>query len=381
MSIPLDYETLRLIWWLLLGILLIGFALFGGLDLGVGALLPFAARTDDERRLLLNLIGPTWEGNQVWLVLGGGAIFAAWPALYAVSFSGFYLAMIAILLALILRPVGFKFRGKVADPTWRSIWDWALFIGGFVPALIFGVAVGNVLRGVPFTFDDTLRPIYTGTFFGLLNPFSLVCGLISLGMLVVHGAVVIAARVSGPVADRARAYGKIAALLVIVLFALAGVWVAYGLDGYVVTSVQAVDGPSNPLGKTAVAQAGAWLANYHSHGWMLIAPVLGFLGAIIAWVGLGQKGMKLALLGSSLSIFGIISTAGLSLFPFLLPSSLDPKSSLTVWDTSSSHLTLWIMLIATCIFLPIVLAYTAVVYRVMRGPVNAASISRNPNAY
>lgn len=381
MSIPLDYETLRLIWWLLLGILLIGFALFGGLDLGVGALIPFAARTDDERRLLLNLIGPTWEGNQVWLVLGGGAIFAAWPALYAVSFSGFYLAMIAILLALILRPVGFKFRGKVADPTWRSVWDWALFIGGFVPALIFGVAVGNVLRGVPFTFDDTLRPIYTGTFFGLLNPFSLVCGLVSLCMLVVHGSVVIAARVSGPVGDRARAYGKVAALLVIVLFALAGAWVAFGLDGYVVTSVQAVDGPSNPLGKTAVAQAGAWLANYHSHGWMLIAPVLGFLGALIAWVGLGQKGMKLALLGSSLSIFGIISTAGLSLFPFLLPSSLDPKSSLTVWDTSSSHLTLWIMLIATCIFLPIVLAYTAVVYRVMRGPVNAASIGRNPNAY
>lgn len=381
MSIPLDYETLRLIWWLLLGILLIGFALFGGLDLGVGALIPFAARTDDERRLLLNLIGPTWEGNQVWLVLGGGAIFAAWPALYAVSFSGFYLAMIAILLALILRPVGFKFRGKVADPTWRSVWDWALFIGGFVPALIFGVAVGNVLRGVPFTFDDTLRPIYTGTFFGLLNPFSLVCGLVSLSMLVVHGSVVIAARVSGPVADRARAYGKIAALVVIVLFALAGAWVAFGLDGYVVTSVQAVDGPSNPLGKTAVAQAGAWLANYHSHGWMLIAPVLGFLGALLAWVGLGQKGLKLALLGSSLSIFGIISTAGLSLFPFLLPSSLDPKSSLTVWDTSSSHLTLWIMLIATCIFLPIVLAYTAVVYRVMRGPVNAASIGRNPNAY
>ncbi len=156
-------------------------------------------------------------------------------------------------------------------------------------------------------------------------------------MLVVHGSVVIAARVSGPVADRARAYGKIAALLVIVLFALAGAWVAFGLDGYVVTSVQAVDGPSNPLGKTAVAQAGAWLANYHSHGWMLIAPVLGFLGALIAWVGLGQKGLKLALLGSSLSIIGIISTAGLSLFPFLLPSSLDPKSSLTVWDTSSSH--------------------------------------------
>ena len=149
-DIPLDYETMRLIWWALLGILLIAFAVTDGYDLGVGTLLPFAARSDEERRILLNLIGPTWEGNQVWLVLGGGAIFAAWPALYAVSFSGFYLAMITVLLALILRPVGFKFRGKIADPRWRAIWDWALFIGGFVPALIFGVAVGNVLLGVPF---------------------------------------------------------------------------------------------------------------------------------------------------------------------------------------------------------------------------------------
>src|SRR5947209_3331027 len=131
--IPLSYETLRVLWWLLLGTLLIGFTLFDGYDLGVGALLPFVARKDEERRVLINLVGPTWEGNQVWLILGGGAIFAAWPTLYAVSFSGFYLAMIAILLALILRPVGFKFRGKIADPRWRSIWDWALFIGGFVP--------------------------------------------------------------------------------------------------------------------------------------------------------------------------------------------------------------------------------------------------------
>jgi cytochrome d ubiquinol oxidase subunit II len=160
-TIPLDYETLRLIWWLLLGVLLIGFAIMGGRDMGVGALLPFAARTDEERRVLLNLIGPTWEGNQVWLILGGGAIFAAFPPLYAVSFSGFYLAMMVILLALILRPVGFKFRGKVEDPRWRSMWDWGLFIGGFVPALIMGVAVGNVLLGAPFHLDDTMRIFYT----------------------------------------------------------------------------------------------------------------------------------------------------------------------------------------------------------------------------
>lgn len=379
--IPLSYETLRVIWWLLLGILLIGFTLFDGYDLGVGALLPFVARKGDERRVLINLVGPTWEGNQVWLILGGGAIFAAWPALYAVSFSGFYLAMIAILLALILRPVGFKFRGKIEDPRWRSVWDWALFIGGFVPALIFGVAVGNVLRGVPFSFDDSLRPSYSGSFFGLLTPFPLICGLVSLALCATHGAVVIAMRTTGITVERARAYGKTAALVGIALFGLAGLWVAFGPLGYAVTSFQDGAGPSNPLGKTVVEQGGAWLRNYGAHPWMLIAPLLGFGGLALAWIGLNGRGWTTALLGSSFAIIGVISTAGLSLFPFLLPSSTDPRASLTVWDASSSHLTLWTMLLATLVFLPIVLAYTAWVYRVMAGPVTTDSIGRNPNAY
>ena len=172
-TIPLDYATLRLIWWLLLGILLIGFAVMDGFDLGVATLLPAVARTDEERRIVLNVIGPVWEGNQVWLILGGGAIFAAFPPLYAVSFSGFYIAMFLILVALILRPVGFKFRSKVPDPRWRAVWDWALFASGLVPSLVFGVAMGNVLLGVPFHFDDTLRVYYEGGLFGLLTPFAL----------------------------------------------------------------------------------------------------------------------------------------------------------------------------------------------------------------
>ncbi len=148
----IDYETLRVIWWLLIGVLLIGFAVTDGFDLGTGTLLPFVAKTDMERRIVINTIGPIWEGNQVWLIVGGGAIFAAWPPLYAVSFSGFYLAMFIILASLILRPVGFKFRSKRDSDTWRAAWDCALFIGGFVPALIFGVAMGNVLAGrsIPF---------------------------------------------------------------------------------------------------------------------------------------------------------------------------------------------------------------------------------------
>ena len=380
-TLPLDYETLRLIWWALLGILLIGFAVMGGRDLGVGALLPFVARTDAERRVVINVVGPTWEGNQVWLVLGGGAIFAAFPPLYAVSFSGFYLAMIVILLALILRPVGFKFRNKITDPRWRSTWDWALFVGGFVPALIFGVAVGNVLLGAPFHLDDTLRAFYTGNFFQLLMPFALVAGLVSLGMIVTQGAAVIAGRTSGAIAERARTFGAWAGLATIVLFALGGLWVTFFMQGYVVTSVINPNGAINPLGKTVDLVQGGWVSNYGLYPWMIAAPVLGFVGLVGAVLGLQARAGVRTLVASSLAIAGIIATAGLSLFPFLLPSSTVPEASLTLWDASSSHLTLFIMLLATVVFLPIILAYTAFVFRVMRGPVTEQSLEKNPNAY
>ena len=379
-TIPLDYETLRLIWWLLLGVLLIGFAIMGGRDLGVGALLPFVARTDEERRVLLNLIGPTWEGNQVWLVLGGGAIFAAFPPLYAVSFSGFYLAMIVILLALILRPVGFKFRGKVSDPRWRTTWDWALFVGGFVPALIMGVAVGNVLLGAPFHFDNSLRIFYTGNFFQLLMPFALLAGLVSLGMIVTHGATLIMGRTAGPIAARARQLGTLSGIATIALFAIGGIWVAL-MNGYVVTSTIDPNGLINPLGKTVELVQGGWLRNYGLYPWMIIAPVLGFAGMALATLGLLGRYRWLAYLGSSAGIFGIVATAGVSIFPFFLPSSTMPNAGLTVWDASSSHLTLFIMLLATVVFLPLIILYTAWVFRVMRGTVTTESLSKNPNAY
>jgi len=379
-TIPLDYETLRLIWWLLLGVLLIGFAIMGGRDLGVGALLPFVARTDEERRVLLNLIGPTWEGNQVWLILGGGAIFAAFPPLYAVSFSGFYLAMIVILLALILRPVGFKFRGKIEDPRWRSAWDWGLFIGGFVPALIMGVAVGNVLLGAPFHFDDSMRIFYTGNFFQLLMPFALLAGLVSLGMIVTHGATLILGRTEGILAQRAQTYGIWAGLGTLALFALGGVWVAF-MNGYAVTSAIDPNGPINPLGKTVELVQGGWLSNYGTYPWMMAAPALGFVGMALAVLGLMGRYRWLAYLGSSAGIFGIVSTAGVSVFPFFLPSSTMPNAGLTLWDASSSHMTLFIMLLATLVFLPIVLLYTAWVFRVMRGTVTPESLGKNPNAY
>ena len=263
MSIPVDYEILRVIWWLFLGVLLIGFAIMDGFDLGVATLLPFVARTDTERRVAINTIGPVWDGNQVWLITGGGAIFAAFPPVYAASFSGFYIAMFLVLATLILRPVGFEFRNKIKDARWRTFWDYALFAGGLVPSLVFGVAFGNLLQGVPFRIDSDMRVLYEGSgLFELLNPFGLLCGLVSVAMLTTHGAVYLTVKADGPVKERAAAYVRIGALVTVALFIVAGIWTAFGIKGYVITSAIVVDGPSNPLLKTVAQVRGQWFANF-----------------------------------------------------------------------------------------------------------------------
>ena len=383
MSIPIDYEILRLIWWLFLGVLLIGFAIMDGFDLGAATLLPFVARTDVERRVALNAIGPVWDGNQVWLLLGGGAIFAAWPAIYAAAFSGFYLAMFLVLAALIVRPVGFEFRNKIGNPTWRAFWDYALFVGGLVPSLVFGVAIGNLLQGVPFRIDNDMRVLYEGSgLFELLNPFGLLCGLVSLSMLVSHGATYLVLKSEDPVKNRARWVASRGPLVTVVLFALAGVWIALGVKGYVITNAIPADGPSNPLLKTVAQAPGAWLANYSSHPWMALAPILAIAGGLLTALLSARGKAGLAFITSGVGILGVIATAGVSMFPFLLPSSLDPAASLTVWDASSSQRTLLVMLIATLIFLPIVIAYTSWAFYTMRAPVTAAQVRDNsPSLY
>lgn len=378
----IDYDTLRVIWWVLLGALLLAFAVTDGFDLGIGTLLPFVARTDLERRVVINTIGPIWEGNQVWLVLGGGAIFAAWPQLYAVSFSGFYLAMFAVLMALILRPVGFKYRSKRAGARWRATWDWALFVGGFVPALIFGVAIGNVLQGVPFRLSPDLQIYYEGGFWALLNPFALLCGLVSVAMTLMHGAGWLVLKTSGAVAQRARWWGMGAAVALIALYALGGGVLWSVIDGYRITSEVAPHGPSNPLFKTVEVGAGVWFDNYAAYPWALAAPVAGLVGALLTLLGLWRRWERLTMLYSSLAIAGVILSVGASMFPFILPSSTQIEASLTVWDSSSSHLTLFIMLVSSAIFLPLIVAYTSWVYKVLWGKVSAADIrDGNGHAY
>jgi cytochrome d ubiquinol oxidase subunit II len=372
-----DYATLKFIWWLLLGVLLIGFAIMDGFDLGVGMLLPFIAKTDTERRVVINTVGPVWEGNQVWLILGAGAIFAAWPALYAASFSGFYLAMLLVLAALILRPVGFKFRSKMPSARWRGNWDWAIFAGGAVPSLVFGVAMGNLLKGVPYRFDSELRAAYAFGLFDLLNPFALLCGLVSVAMLVTQGALFLAVKTEEPVSMRAKAVSRVSALVWCALYVIAGLWLWASGYGLAIQSGLVPQGLPNPTAKIAVLQSGAWFANYAHWHLTMLAPACG-IGAPLLVALWAKTRARLALMAlSSLGIAGVIGSMGISLFPFLLPSSSEPSHSLTVWDASSSERTLGIMLIATVIFLPIVLAYTAWVYRVLRGPVTAEYIDAN----
>lgn len=369
-----DYETLKVIWWCFVGVLLIGFAVTDGFDLGVGALLPFAAKTDEERRVVINSVGPVWDGNQVWLILGGGALFAAWPLVYAAAFSGFYIAMLLVLFSLILRPGGFDYRSKMPGTRWRSFWDWCLFVAGAVPALVLGVAFGNLLQGVPFHFDDSLRSYYSGNFFGLLNPFALLAGVVSLSMLVLHGALFLQIRTDGEIRRRARAAALLFGGIFILAFAIAGLWLAFGIRGYRIVSIPDINAAVDPLTKVVQKAPGAWLDNYHSYPWMILAPVLGFVGAALAMWMSARKRPGAGFVFSGLAAAGVILTTGLSMFPFIMPSSTMPNSSLTAWDATSSHWTLTWMFWATIVFLPIVLAYTSWVYRKLRGPVTVESI-------
>jgi cytochrome d ubiquinol oxidase subunit II len=370
----LDFETLKFLWWVLVGVLFIGFAVTDGMDMGVGTLLPFLGKNDDERRVIINTIGPHWDGNQVWLITAGGAIFAAWPLVYATAFSGFYFAMLLALFALFFRPVGFDYRSKIASPVWRNAWDWGLFIGGAVPALVFGIAFGNLLQGVPFHLDELLRPYYTGSFFGLLNPFALLAGLISLGMLTMHGAIWLQLRADEPIASRAKQWAKVTGLVTIVGFALAGLWMTFFIDGFRVVSMPPLDATPNPLTKEVVIASGAWLANYWNHPWTLLFPILGFAGLGYAVSLSLQDRPGLGLIVSAGGITGIIMTAGAAMFPFIMPSSTNPGSSLIAWDATSSHLTLTVMFWAAVIFIPIILAYTTWTYARMWRRVTIAEI-------
>ena len=374
----LDYEILRFIWWVLIGVLLIGFAVTDGFDMGVLTLLPFAGKKEIEKRIMINSIAPHWDGNQVWLLTAGGAMFAAWPTVYAASFSGFYIAMILVLAALFFRPVGLEYRAKIDNPTWRKAWDWGLFAGGAVPSLVFGVAFGNLLQGVPFEFNDFMSVKYTGSFWGLLNPFALLCGVLSLSMLTTQGSAWLQMKTTSELRDRARTITQVGAIVTLATFVLAGIWLVFK-DGYIVTSMIDRNGPSSPLGKQVALEAGARFNNYKEMPILWVFPLLAVGSALLNVAASKANRNCFAFLFSSLTMAGIIFTAGIAMFPFIMPSISHPEMSLLMWDSTSSKLTLTLMLFLAVIFVVLILAYTVWSYSKMFGRLDSEFIEENKN--
>jgi cytochrome bd ubiquinol oxidase subunit II len=358
----LDYETLKFIWWILIGTLLIGFAVTDGMDLGVANLLPLMGKTDKERDVMVATIKPHWDGNQVWLITAGGALFAAWPMVYAAAFSGLYMGMLLVLYSLFFRPIGLDYRSKIKDPRWGKTWDWCIFISGAVPSVIFGVVFGNLLQGLPFHLDDMYRSHYEGSFIfallPLLNPFALLCGVISFLMLSVHGALWMQIRADVLIKERSRKVALVMLPVIILLFVIGGYWVLHGLEGYRIISMPETNSFPDPLAKEVVRAKGAWFDIYDKQPLAMIAPLAAIGCAVLAWIGSYFRKGGAAFILSGLSITGIIATAGLAMFPFVMPSSTDPKSSLTLWDSTSSLMTLTVMFWVVAIILPIVLLYT-----------------------
>ncbi len=372
-------EILQITWWVLLGVLLIGFALTDGFDLGVASLLTTLAKTDDERRLMINTIAPVWESNQVWLILGAGAIFAAWPVVYAVAFSTMYFAMLLVLVCLIIRPVGLKFRSKMPSQNWRNCWDWALCVTSIIPSLLFGVAVGNAILGLPFMFDDHLMLQTKGVFFELFNPFALLTGFISLMMLLAHGAAYLRLKIDHPIAQKAHGVQKAFSFLALVCFISAGLVLNNTCFGF---TLESASGSQNILAKIVgvqlIDESGELTQRFFKSS-AQIAAMMAFFGFLLSMVS-GKRKAIVGFLSTSLSIIGVIATAGLATFPFILPSTLAPNHSLTVWDASSSRLTLFIMLIAVGVFLPFVLGYVTWTYRVFRKRLTLKDLS-DPQMY
>lgn len=373
-----DYELLRIIWWGLLVFLVCGFAVMDGFDFGIAMLLPFLGKNDDERRVMINTVGATWEGNQTWLVTLGGITFGAWSIVYAVLFSGVYAGLLLLLFALFLRPVGFDYRSKLTNPKWRNFWDWGLFVGGLVPVVVLGLATGNVMVGLPFQLDADLRSTYSGGLLDLFQLFPLLCVLVGVALMLMHGAVYLRWKTESVIAERAQTIIQWSALAFIVLFIAAGVWIALGIEGYRITSVIDTSITANPLHKTVEKGIGLWLANYSNYPLLMLAPTISVVAALLTPLFTAKHYAGTGFVLSSLAIIGAIVTAGGSMFPFLLPSTLSAVSSLTIWDASASHYTLKLLLVATVIFMPIVMAYTTWVYRIMRGKVTVEHIQENP---
>ncbi len=377
----LDYATLKIIWWFFISALFVIFFILGGRDFGVCILLPFLGRKDEDKRLLLNSIGATWEGNQVWFITAGGATFAAWPIVYATAFSGLYYALFLVLLTLILRPPGIDYRSKLPSKLWRETWDWSLFLSGFVPALVFGVGLGNLMLGLPFHFDDNLQSHYDGNFFQLLNPFAVLFGLAAVAILALQGGMYLQKKLPQELAEKVKKFNILFGMLFITLFLLIGIWIAWGVSGFKIHSIASLQSNLIPISKQVVIAPRGWLANYNNIQALWALPILTVLSTLFAMVSSTKNWTTFGIVMSSLGIVCALLTANAAMYPFILPSSINPNHSVTLWDAVSSHRTLQYMFWVTIVFLPIVLGYTVWVFKVMSGKLQTQEMLDKPESY
>lgn len=368
------YITLKFIWWCIISALIIIFAITGGMDIGVNCLLPIIGKNDNDRRLILNSIGPTWEGNQVWLITLGAGLFAIWPIVYATIFSGMYFAFMLVLLMLILRPPGFDYRNKIDSKVWRNTWDLCLFVGSVILALAFGLVIGNLFVGMSFYFDNDLREIYTGSFLDILSPCSIIFAILSICAMGLQGALFLQYKLP----DRLKNHSKIITIRLgfgfIISFICAVAYVALVKNGYQIVSIGDLNSKLVVTNKV-VQEVPGWFNNYMTYKGLWCLPICSIVAAFLA-VKFSNKDQPLkALFMNSIGISTCLLTFACALFPFIMPSTYMPNHSLTIWDVSSSELTLLWSLVAIAVFLPLILLYTGWAYRVMRGEVKISKDS------
>ncbi len=384
-----DYPVLQFIWWVLVGAVLIIYATTAGIDFGVTMLMPFMHRhdhfqaNDTERRLILNTVAPTWDGNQTWLVFAGGALFVIWPAVYGAVFSGLYFLMFTILWAFFLRPPGFDYRSKLPSVTWRKAWDWGLFVSALLPIFSFGVIIGNLFLGLPLAYDPvTLRSFYLGHFFGLFHPFPVVVGLAAIFMCLMHGTAYLNRRTEGDLKLYFQALQRKFTVMFLMVMALAGLMLGH-IQGYLLVAMP-VHPTLDPLHNVVLVGPGLWWQSILLTPYKGLAAIFVYVFAILS-VSLQQTGRGgFSFFLSGASIAATIILFGATLFPFVVPSSADPAASLTIWNATSAQYTLMGMFYIALVFLVIIFIYKFWGARVLwrnKATLNVADVEKSHHFY
>ena len=379
----IGFTELQFIWWAIVGFVLVIYATTAGFDFGATMIMPFM-RDEYERRVILNTSGRAWDGNQTWIVFGGGAIFVIWPVVYATTFSGLYAAMLCVLWAFFLRPPGFDYRSKIDNPVWRRLWDIGLFVSAFLPVLIFGVAFGNLLQGLPIYFDPiSLRSYYAGNFWGLINWMGIIAGLVSVAMLLMHGAAMLHRRTEGDLKRRMGRLFLIFAVIFMILFVAGGFMVAFAVKGYTLVSSPA-NATAHPLANVVTRATGAWITSYAQYPWKAAAPLLAFVATILGMLTLRVGKGGFTFWCSVVAVGSTVVTAGAALFPFVVPSSYKPSESLTVWNATSAQYTLNIMLYVSAVLLAFILLYKIFAYWAVwrgKGTISVDDVKQNEHDF